>query len=114
MRTEQGTISYFRNSYNHRFDLINSKANLETVPLCPLKSGACLLFDDCKGVAYMNKDEFIGPPTIWVVLTVVGGIATALGLIVTLEYASKRLSPKTSLNTQSFLAIVSGIYREMI
>lgn len=56
----------------------------------------------------MNKDEFIGPPTIWVVLTVVGGITTALGLIVTLEYASKRLSPKTSLIPEVPLIISAG------
>ena len=44
----------------------------------------------------MNKDDFIGPPTIWVLLTVVGGITTALGLILTLEYVNKRLSPQTT------------------
>ena len=53
----------------------------------------------------MNKDEFIGPPTIWVVLTVFGGIATALGLIITLEYASRRLSPKTHSLTKSSLTV---------
>ncbi len=52
----------------------------------------------------MNQDEFIGPPTIWVVFTVVGGIATALGLIITLEYANKRLSPKANSIAQSSLA----------
>lgn len=51
----------------------------------------------------MNQDEFIGPPTVWVVFTVVAGIATALGLIITLEYASKRVSPETqSVDTRSF------------
>ena len=41
----------------------------------------------------MNDDNFEGPPTTWVVLTVIGGIATALGLIAGLEYLSDRLSP---------------------
>ncbi|MEA5464819.1 hypothetical protein [Leptothoe sp. PORK10 BA2] len=54
----------------------------------------------------MNQDEFIGPPTIWAVLTVVGGIATALGLIITLEYASKRLSPKAQSATDTSLTSV--------
>lgn len=44
----------------------------------------------------MNKDEFIGPPTIWVLFTVVGGITTALGLILALEYVNKRLSPQST------------------
>ena len=45
----------------------------------------------------MDKDyDFIGPPTIWVIFTVIGGITTAVGLIIALEYADKRLSPKPS------------------
>lgn len=53
----------------------------------------------------MNKEDFVGPPTIWVVITMLGGIATALGLIITLEYASRRLSPKTDSATQLFLIV---------
>ncbi|EKU97889.1 hypothetical protein Lepto7375DRAFT_7134 [Leptolyngbya sp. PCC 7375] len=64
----------------------------------------------------MNNDDFIGPPTIWVVLTVVGGIATALGLIVTLEYVSRRLSPETSSIPQSSLtvSVEKGLERQFI
>lgn len=54
---------------------------------------------------YMNQDKLMGPPTIWVVLTVLGGIATALGLIATLEYASRRLSPQTRSVTKSSLIL---------
>ncbi len=53
----------------------------------------------------MNQDNFIGPPTIWVVLTVIGGITTAVGLIITLEYVSKRLSPRTSSAVKSSLTV---------
>ena len=59
----------------------------------------------------MNKDDFIGPPTIWVVLTVFGGIATALGLIITLEYAIRRLSPKTRSVTTSSLILPVESYK---
>ena len=41
----------------------------------------------------MHDDDFEAPPTVWVVITVVGGIATGLGLIVSLEYLGDRLSP---------------------
>lgn len=53
----------------------------------------------------MHEDNFIGPPTIWVVLTVIGGVATALGLIITLESINRRLSPKTSSITQLYSAV---------
>ena len=41
----------------------------------------------------MHDDDFEAPPTVWVVITVVGGIATGIGLIVCLEYLGDRLSP---------------------
>ena len=57
----------------------------------------------------MNKEDFMGPPTIWVVLTVLGGISTALGLIITLEYASRKLLPKTgSAIKPSLLVSIEG------
>ncbi|ESA38988.1 hypothetical protein N836_29780 [Leptolyngbya sp. Heron Island J] len=64
----------------------------------------------------MNEEDFIGPPTIWVVLTVLGGIATALGLIITLEYAIRRLSPKTGSATKLSLivSVESHLEREFI
>ncbi len=65
-------------------------------------------------IAYMNKDEIMGPPVIWVVLTVVGGIATALGLIVTLEYASKRLSPNTHSTIRFPLTSAINSYQKSI
>jgi len=49
----------------------------------------------------MNDENFEGPPAVLAFLTVVGGIATAIGLILTLEYVSDRLrlsTPAQSMN----------------
>lgn len=43
----------------------------------------------------MDNQDFEAPPTGWVVLTVIGGVATGLGLIASLEYLSDRLSPNS-------------------
>jgi len=41
----------------------------------------------------MNHDgDFQRPPTLWVIASFVGGIATGIGLIISLEYLSDRLS----------------------
>ena len=60
----------------------------------------------------MNQDNFIGPPTIRVVLTVAAGIATAVGLIIFLEHVSKRLSPTNSSIVQSSLTMSGESYSE--
>ena len=52
----------------------------------------------------MDNNDFEAPPTGWVVFTVIGGIATGLGLIVSLEYLGDRLS----LNSQSNNSILNS------
>ncbi len=53
----------------------------------------------------MHYDEFEAPPTIWVVMSVVGGIATGLGLITSLEYLGDRFFPTNRSMRNSLLAL---------
>ena len=43
----------------------------------------------------MHDDDFEAPQTVWVVITVFGGIATGFGLIFSLEYLGDRLFPES-------------------
>jgi hypothetical protein len=56
----------------------------------------------------MNHDgDFQRPPTIWVIVSFVGGIATGIGLIIGLESLSDRLSLNQAVSTTGDTAIVS-------
>ena len=47
-------------------------------------------------VRHISDLNIEGPPTIWVISTVVGGIVTGVGLILGLEYLIDRLSDDVS------------------
>lgn len=51
----------------------------------------------------MNNSEFEAPSLTWAVLSVVGGVATGIGLIWGLEWFGSRLTPKP----QSLSAVVT-------
>jgi len=54
----------------------------------------------------MYDSEFDAPPTFWVVATVVGGIATGLGLVISLEYLGDRLSANRTTGQKNVFSIV--------
>ncbi|NEQ43545.1 MAG: hypothetical protein F6K00_08280 [Leptolyngbya sp. SIOISBB] len=58
----------------------------------------------------MNHDEnFQGPPTVWVVTSFIGGIATGLALIYGLEMLGDRLSPVSNLSQTTSATIVRNL-----
>ncbi|MEL6398326.1 MAG: hypothetical protein AAFO87_16915 [Cyanobacteria bacterium J06607_6] len=58
----------------------------------------------------MNHDEnFQGPPTVWVITSFVGGIATGLALIYGLEMLGNRLSPTSKISQNTSATIVHGL-----
>ncbi|AFY39813.1 hypothetical protein Lepto7376_3633 [[Leptolyngbya] sp. PCC 7376] len=55
----------------------------------------------------MQDEDFEGPPTVWVVGTVIAGVLSGIGLVMVLEYFSDRLSPDQScLSGQCGLEVV--------
>lgn len=50
----------------------------------------------------MNDSEFEAPPLIWAVLPIVGGVATAAGLILGLGWLGNRLSAPDNRSTNVF------------
>lgn len=55
----------------------------------------------------IHDGDFQRPPTIWVIVSFAGGIATGIGLIISLEYLSDRLSLNQAALTTGDTAIVS-------
>lgn len=53
----------------------------------------------------MHNGDFEGPPAHWLVLSIVGAIATAITLIITLEFAANEFrvppEPSTKVSTES-------------